>query len=133
MDRPLKNTWGIILAAGSGTRLAEASGGVRKQYLKYRGVPLFWHSARTFSRVSGVKGLVFVFPPEDAKAMAKQVRQFFRSEDLGVKWAVCEGGERRQDSVSTDCANCRPSVTVCWFMIRPPVVSAVSSTVLSTH
>jgi len=99
MDRPLKNTWGIILAAGSGTRLAEASGGVRKQYLKYRGVPLFWHSARTFSRVSGVKGLVFVFPPEDAKAMAKQVRQFFRSEDLGVKWAVCEGGERRQDSV----------------------------------
>ena len=37
MERPLKNPWGIILAAGSGTRLAEAAGGVRKQFLEYRG------------------------------------------------------------------------------------------------
>lgn len=99
MARPLKNIWGVILAAGSGTRLAEASGGVRKQYLEYKSAPLFWHSARTFSRVAALRGLVFVFPPEDAQAMAKQVRQFFRSEDLGLKWGVCEGGARRQDSV----------------------------------
>lgn len=99
MEKPLNNTWGIILAAGSGTRIAEAAGGVRKQYLEYKSAPLFWHSARTFSRVADVKGLVFVFPPEDAKAMEKQVRQFFKSEDLGVKWKVCAGGERRQDSV----------------------------------
>lgn len=99
MERPLKNIWGIILAAGSGTRLADAAGGVRKQYLEYKGAPLFWHSARTFSRVADMKGVVFVFPPDDAPAMEKQVRQFFKSEDLGVKWAVCAGGERRQDSV----------------------------------
>ncbi|QGY39418.1 2-C-methyl-D-erythritol 4-phosphate cytidylyltransferase [Pseudodesulfovibrio cashew] len=99
MDRPLNDIWGIILAAGSGTRLAEASGGVRKQYLEYKGAPLFWHSARTFSRVAGVKGLVFVFPPDDAKAMEKEVRHFFKVEDLGVEWRVCAGGERRQDSV----------------------------------
>ncbi|QJB56412.1 2-C-methyl-D-erythritol 4-phosphate cytidylyltransferase [Pseudodesulfovibrio sp. zrk46] len=99
MDRPLNNCWGIILAAGSGTRLAEAAGGVRKQYLEYKSAPLFWHSARTFSRVAGVKGVVFVFPPDDAPAMEKQVRQYFKSEDLGIKWTVCAGGERRQDSV----------------------------------
>ncbi|MDC0335984.1 2-C-methyl-D-erythritol 4-phosphate cytidylyltransferase [Pseudodesulfovibrio sp.] len=99
MNRPLKNIWGVILAAGSGTRLADAAGGVRKQYLEYKGAPLFWHSARTFSRVAGLRGLVFVFPPEDAPAMEKQVRQFFKSEDLGLKWIVCAGGDRRQDSV----------------------------------
>ena len=99
MERPLKDIWGIILAAGSGTRLADASGGVRKQYLEYRGAPLFWRSARTFSRVAGLRGLVFVFPPDDADEMEKRVRQYFKSEDLGLRWRVCAGGERRQDSV----------------------------------
>lgn len=99
MDRPLKNVWGVILAAGSGTRLADASGGVRKQYLEYKGAPLFWHSARTFSRVADIKGIVFVFPEADAAQMEKQVRAFFKAEDLGIRWTVCAGGERRQDSV----------------------------------
>ena len=99
MKRPLTHIWGMILAAGSGSRLAEATGGERKQYLEYKSVPLFWHCARTFSRVASVKGLVFVFPPEDAPAMEKQLRQYFKSEDLGVKWTVVSGGDRRQDSV----------------------------------
>ena len=99
MNRPLTNIWGIILAAGSGSRLATAVDGTRKQYLEYKAAPLFWHSARTFSRVAQLKGVVFVFPPEDAKAMEKTIDQYFRSEDLGLKWAVTSGGERRQDSV----------------------------------
>lgn len=99
MDRPLNNTWGVILAAGSGSRLTDASGGVRKQYLEYKGAPLFWHSARTFSRVAGVKGLVFVFPEEDVKQMEKRLRLFFKGEELGVRWKICAGGARRQDSV----------------------------------
>lgn len=101
----MNDIWGIILAAGSGTRLAEAAGGERKQYLEYRGAPLFWHGARTFSRNAGIKGLVFVFPPEDVQAMEKKVRQFFRTEDLGVKWVVTAGGERRQDSVRNGLAS----------------------------
>jgi 2-C-methyl-D-erythritol 4-phosphate cytidylyltransferase/2-C-methyl-D-erythritol 2,4-cyclodiphosphate synthase len=99
MDRTMNDIWAIILAAGSGTRLAEATGGERKQYLEYKGAPLFWHCARTFSRVADVRGLVFVFPPDDAPAMEKKLRQFFKTEDLGVQWAVASGGERRQDSV----------------------------------
>ncbi len=99
MDRQRNNIWGIILAAGSGTRLAEATGGERKQYLEYKGAPLFWHCARTFSRVAKLRGLVFVFPPDELAAMEKKVRQFFRSEELGLKWLVTAGGDRRQDSV----------------------------------
>lgn len=102
MERQLNNIWGIILAAGSGSRLAEATGGERKQYLEYKGAPLFWHCARTFSRVAKLRGLVFVFPSDEVggKApMEKRVRQFFKSEDLGLKWIVAAGGERRQDSV----------------------------------
>ena len=99
MDRPLKNIWGIILAAGSGSRLADAVGGTRKQYIEYRSAPLFWHSARTFSRVAPMRGLVFVFPPEDEQAMGKTLRQYFKSEDLGLEWTTAPGGERRQDSV----------------------------------
>jgi len=99
MDHTMNDIWAIILAAGSGSRLAEATGGERKQYLEYRSAPLFWHCARTFSRVADVRGLVFVFPPEDAPAMEKKLRQFFKTEDLGVQWTVAAGGERRQDSV----------------------------------
>ncbi|MEF2230994.1 MAG: 2-C-methyl-D-erythritol 4-phosphate cytidylyltransferase [Pseudodesulfovibrio sp.] len=99
MQRPLGNIWAVILAAGSGARLAEAAGGVRKQFLEFRGAPLFWHSARTFSRVAGLRGLVFVFPPDLAGEMEKRVREYDRGENLGLKWAVCAGGERRQDSV----------------------------------
>ena len=99
MDRQLTDIWGMILAAGSGTRLAEATDGERKQYLEYKGAPIFWHSARTFSRVAKMRGIVFVFPPDDVVAMEKKVRQYFKSEDLGIKWIVTAGGERRQDSV----------------------------------
>ncbi|MBG0791155.1 MAG: 2-C-methyl-D-erythritol 4-phosphate cytidylyltransferase [Desulfovibrionaceae bacterium] len=99
MDRPIENIWGIILAAGSGSRLADAAGGTRKQYIEYKSTPLFWHSARTFSRVARVKGLVFVFPPDDAAVMEKRLKQYFKSENLGLKWLVAPGGERRQDSV----------------------------------
>ncbi|MUM77228.1 2-C-methyl-D-erythritol 4-phosphate cytidylyltransferase [Pseudodesulfovibrio sp. F-1] len=100
MNRPLENIWGIILAAGSGSRLAGAAGGVAKQYIEHRGAPLFWLSARTFSRVAGVRGVVFVFPDADMAAMDKRVNQLFRSENLGLDWAVCAGGARRQDSVA---------------------------------
>jgi 2-C-methyl-D-erythritol 4-phosphate cytidylyltransferase/2-C-methyl-D-erythritol 2,4-cyclodiphosphate synthase len=95
----MNDIWGIILAAGAGTRLAEATGGERKQYLEYKGAPLFWHCARTFSRAAGIRGLVFVFPPEDLPSKEKQLRQFFRTEELGVQWIAVPGGERRQDSV----------------------------------
>ncbi len=97
------NAWAVILAAGSGTRLAEAlkrSGGPqRKQYLELDGAPLFWKSARTFARLQDVQGLVFVFPPEDLERMAQVVTRLYDGDPLGLPWKACAGGVRRQDSV----------------------------------
>lgn len=89
----------VILAAGSGTRMAEATGGVRKQYLSFKGVPLFWHSARTFSRIAAMRGLVFVFPPDEVETMRAEVDRLFKAEGIGLPYSVTAGGPRRQDSV----------------------------------
>ncbi len=78
--------------------MGEAAG-VRKQYLEYRGVPLFWHSARTFSRIARIRGVVFVFPQDDLVAMRRRVKDLFKTDDLGLRFEVVAGGKRRQDSV----------------------------------
>jgi len=103
--------WAVILAAGNGTRLAgalaDASAGTlaemgapaRKQYIEFENAPLFWRSARTFSRVEAVRGLVLVFPPQDVERMERVVAQLYDRDPLGLPWRVCAGGERRQDSV----------------------------------
>ena len=96
--------WAVLLAAGSGSRLAPAltaayGPGARKQYLDFFGAPLYWRSARTLACVQPVRGLVFVFPPDDCERMAAQVAELDSAEPLGLPWRVCAGGARRQDSV----------------------------------
>ncbi|MFW5489876.1 MAG: 2-C-methyl-D-erythritol 4-phosphate cytidylyltransferase [Desulfovibrio sp.] len=93
------NIWAVVLAAGKGTRLAQAADGQRKQYLQYRGAPLFWASARTFAAMPVVKGVVFVFSPEDIENSRKMLAGLVGRDNLGLPWLVAEGGERRQDSV----------------------------------
>ncbi|OGR36323.1 MAG: 2-C-methyl-D-erythritol 2,4-cyclodiphosphate synthase [Desulfovibrionales bacterium GWA2_65_9] len=101
---PDLHLWAVLLAAGSGSRIAQALAegtgeAVRKQYLDLHGAPLFWHSARTFARVQAVKGLVFVFPPQDLERMSALVAELDAGEPLGLPWRICAGGARRQDSV----------------------------------
>ncbi len=95
----MKNIWAIILAAGSGTRLLEATKGKRKQYLELSGCPLYWHSAMTFSRVPDVRGLVFMFPSQEVQLRREQVARLASESGLALPWIVASGGERRQDSV----------------------------------
>ncbi|SNS12531.1 2-C-methyl-D-erythritol 2,4-cyclodiphosphate synthase [Humidesulfovibrio mexicanus] len=99
----VSEAWAVILAAGGGTRLAEAlaaiGGPQRKQYVELDGAPLFWKSARTFSRIQAVRGLVFVFPQEDLHAMRAEVERLWERDPLGLPWRACAGGARRQDSV----------------------------------
>ncbi|MEG6549865.1 NTP transferase domain-containing protein, partial [Desulfocurvibacter africanus] len=78
------HTWAVLLAAGSGTRLADACGGRRKQFLEFQDLPLFWHSARTFARVAAIKGLVFVFPPEELETCTTRVRALDAANSLGL-------------------------------------------------
>jgi len=98
-----QNAWAVILAAGSGTRLASAlaqtAGPQKKQYLELEGEPLFWKSARTFARLQAVQGLVLVFPPEDLERMTGVAAELYQRDPLGVPWRACAGGARRQDSV----------------------------------
>ncbi|MGE4291174.1 MAG: 2-C-methyl-D-erythritol 4-phosphate cytidylyltransferase [Desulfovibrio sp.] len=92
-------TWAIILAAGSGTRLASATGGERKQFLALDGAPLYWRSARTLAAAPRVRGLVFVFPPSERQEREQELAALFQSDPLGLPWRTASGGERRQDSV----------------------------------
>ena len=98
MTKPATQAWSLILAAGQGSRLASAGQG-RKQYLPYRGAPLFWHSARALASVARVRGIVFVFPPGEAQDMAARVAELDAGGVLGLPWKVAAGGVRRQDSV----------------------------------
>lgn len=93
------NVWALVLAAGQSTRLSKAGLDAKKQFLIWKDRPLFWRSARTLARVPQLKGLVFVFPAEDAEAAAAQLADLERQDGLGLPWRTVVGGERRQDSV----------------------------------
>lgn len=87
------NSWAIILAAGAGSRM-----GSRKQFLEWRGRPLYWHSALAMSRAACIQGLVFVFPERDCEAEANRIRELDFCDSLGLEWKVVAGGAERSDS-----------------------------------
>lgn len=95
--------WGIILAAGAGTRLSIAqphgTQSTPKQFLLYDNAPLYWQSSLTMSRVPRVEGLIFVFPPAFLEAEEQRLRELDKHRVLGVPWRAVVGGARRQDSV----------------------------------
>ena len=122
------NTWAVLLAAGQSSRLAGQGVATPKQFLCLDGAPLFWRSARTLSRLAALRGIVFVFPPESAAAVATDdgsgpssarahahsaqagsahlpqdyealVRALDAGGRLGLPWRIAYGGKRRQDSV----------------------------------
>jgi len=82
-----------------------------KQFLPYQGMPLYWHSARTFSRCARVAGILFVFPENRLAEEEARIRQFDglaagaapdilnAPMPLGVPWKAVAGGRLRQDSV----------------------------------
>lgn len=95
-----QHLWAIVLAAGQGTRLAQAGIKEKKQFLNYQGVPLFWHSVRTFSRIPPLAGIILVFPQQECDDAENMVRELRDRESIGVPILCTTGGERRQDSVA---------------------------------
>ena len=98
------HAWAIVLAAGSGTRLAAAGLSTAKQFIPHRGAPLYWRSARTFASVARVRGLVFVFPQDRLEAERERLAVLDAGRALGVPWRAVAGGALRQDSVAAGLA-----------------------------
>jgi 2-C-methyl-D-erythritol 4-phosphate cytidylyltransferase/2-C-methyl-D-erythritol 2,4-cyclodiphosphate synthase len=90
--------WSIILTAGQGSRLAKATQGNKKQFLIWKGLPLFWHSAKKFSQVPDIKGIIFVFPPDPDQDWLTYLQDLNAKDELGCIWKIAEGGAKRQDS-----------------------------------
>jgi 2-C-methyl-D-erythritol 4-phosphate cytidylyltransferase / 2-C-methyl-D-erythritol 2,4-cyclodiphosphate synthase len=91
--------WALVLAAGQGNRMAESTGGTAKQFLPWRGVPLFWHAARAMSSSACVAGIVFVFPASQIEQANELLADLQKHDDLGLPWVSACGGALRQDSV----------------------------------
>ena len=91
--------WVILLAAGQGRRLAGATGGLAKQFLIWKGAPLYWESVVTFSRCRGVDGIVFVFPESSVEEERIRISALMEKARLGIPWVCVAGGALRQDSV----------------------------------
>ena len=124
--------WAIIAAAGSGSRLREAGLDRPKQFLELDGAPLYWHSARTFSNVAGIAGIVFVFPPDMKDAAAEKTVRLAEQEAFPLPCSFASGGETRQDSVRNALAALPPESThvLVHDAARPFMTARLAATVL---
>ncbi len=94
------NAWAVLLAAGSGSRMAAAGLASRKQFLLLDGRPLYWASVRTLARAPRVQGLVLAFPAAELDDRRAELESLLAAEPLGLPCVAVAGGERRQDSVA---------------------------------
>ncbi len=92
-------TWCLLLAAGSGSRLSAHTEGRPKQFLHYKGQPMYWEAAQVFARHAGIKGIIFVFPQNALAEEKARLEHFEQTTALGLAWKAVSGGARRQDSV----------------------------------
>jgi len=93
------NIWAVILAAGKSSRLQSRGQMQKKQFLKYQGLPLFWHSIQTFARIPQIEGLVAAFPEKELQQSRSEVRHLQREKDPGIPLVCVSGGTLRQNSV----------------------------------
>jgi len=93
------NAWAIVLAAGHGTRLQNATNGTAKQFLLYDAIPLYWHSIRTLTRCSCIHGVVITFPEEYLEEQGALVASLSQADGDRLPIQCIAGGILRQDSV----------------------------------
>lgn len=91
--------WAVVLAAGSGTRMAAAAGNTPKQFLSMQGMPLFWHSVLALASSPHIAGIVLVFPESFLQQASAAVKELSEAFPPGVPCLAVSGGARRQDSV----------------------------------
>ncbi len=125
-----KTCWGVILAAGQGSRLATATGGTAKQFLHYRGLPLWWHSVKAMAACPHIHGLVLVFPPDKKEESEAELRVLEKSMCPKIPLSATCGGARRQDSVRLGLASLPQG---CTFVLVHDSARPFVSTPLVSH
>ena len=94
MSRP--DVAAILVAGGSSTRF-----GTPKQFEMIGGLPMYQYVARTFSRINSIGRIVLVGPA----TYLSEMKAGMASIGIHTDWAVVEGGETRQESVSNGLAS----------------------------
>jgi 2-C-methyl-D-erythritol 4-phosphate cytidylyltransferase len=86
----------IIPAAGIGTRMAHSTGGLSKQFLELRGLPILVHSLRAFLDVPAVTAIYVAV----REAEQSRVEAMLADHHLSTRVHVVTGGDNRQESVA---------------------------------
>lgn len=92
------STIAVIVAAGESRRFLEnSSHHLKKQYVKYQGVPLWEMAIHPFQDATCVDSIILVVPKDDVLKIQEQCTQ----ERFKKVQSVIAGGHRRQDSVQS--------------------------------
>ena len=75
------------------------TGGRAKQFLLFRGLPLYWHSIEKFAANDAIEGLVLALPPDAVHTEAPVARKLCQDRGIVKPLLITAGGELRQDSV----------------------------------
>jgi 2-C-methyl-D-erythritol 4-phosphate cytidylyltransferase len=89
----------IIPAAGLGTRMSAAHGGLKsksKQFFELQGTPILVHTLRKFAQCDAVGEIVIALRKNETATFQKQIE----SENFAKPLRFVEGGEHRQNSVA---------------------------------
>jgi 2-C-methyl-D-erythritol 4-phosphate cytidylyltransferase len=83
----------LIAAAGKGQRMR---GGVKKQFIPLKGMPLLFYTLKTFEEFEGIESIYLVLDEDDFEYCAGEIVQKYGLKKVSQ---LVRGGERRQDSV----------------------------------
>ena len=89
----------IIPAAGLGTRMSAAHGGLKnksKQFFELQGTPILVHTLRKFAQCDAVTEIIVALRKSETASFEKQIER----ENFRKPLCVVEGGEHRQNSVA---------------------------------
>ncbi|MBX9722136.1 MAG: 2-C-methyl-D-erythritol 4-phosphate cytidylyltransferase [Candidatus Obscuribacterales bacterium] len=89
----------IIAAGGSGSRFAKGSQGVAKQFLHFRGLPLYAWSLLALSKYDQLQQIVVVTPSDMVPKTNDEIKDLVAAHNLRPKISVIAGGASRQASV----------------------------------
>lgn len=95
----MKNYWAIILAAGQSSRLQEQGLKTKKQFLTWKGLPLFFHSLVKLANFPKIRGVVLVFPESELSLWQERALNLAFEQGLNLALRFAAGGRLRQDSV----------------------------------